>query len=548
MTTQTLPHRILAAFVLALTWLLLFVPRTSSGQDFFTEEVADETSSEIMTGYTSKLSVFAGDQVHFKTSTVADSFSATVMRFGQRIDTLFVLEGLPGLHQDIPDSVWKVGCGWQTTFSVVIPEDAKSGIYSAYLKDSNGEAIYVTFVVKPAVPPSAAIAVLASTNTWNAYNAWGGKSFYVPSDDYATFLSFERPNRRANPVARGINHLTRAELWVLGWLEKNGYAYDLYADGDLHADTTLFDGYQTVILNTHPEYWSAEMLDGLERFLNRGGNLLYLGGNGLYWKTTFDSTGTVMEVRKDRSVHAQTGEQGGLWSAVGRPQARYLGVRYTSAGYNTWAAFRVANADHWVFEGTGLVAGSRFGFLGFNGGGASGWETDKIDPENSPANLVLLAKGENPNGGGADMVYYDHPGGGFVFSASSMSFGGTFIRYQNMQQMMHNLLRGRPTSVAERPSRALPGKYRLLPNYPNPFNTGTRIEYELGRPQEVRVTVYDLRGTAIRVLVREWQKPGMYRVRWDGRDTAGRKVASGVYLYRLETSEAVLTRKLLVVR
>ncbi len=511
--------------------------------------MAEELTSEVMSGYTATISVSQGDSVYFKTSTAADSFSAILMRFGERVDTLAVVGSIPGMFQDIPDSVWKVGCGWQTTFALWIPDSARSGLYSAYLKDSNGGAIYVTFIVKPARRPSAAIAVLASTNTWNAYNAWGGKSLYVPSDDYAKFVSFERPNRRANPVASGINHLTRAELWVLSWLEKNGYDYDLYADADLHADTTLFDGYQTVILNTHPEYWTANMMDGLQRFLNHGGNLLYLGGNGLYWKATFDSTGTVMEVRKDRAVHVQTGEQGGQWREVGRPQARILGVRYTSAGYNTWAAYQVVNGDHWVFEGTGLTSGSRFGFLGFNGGGASGWETDKIDPDNSPANVVLLAKGQNPNGGGANMVYYDHPGGGYVFSVGSISFGGTFIRYENMQRMIRNLLRGRPTYVSERPDHRLPQQVRLERNYPNPFNAGTRIGYELPEAGDVTVSIVNVRGEVVRTLFHGRQGPGRHTLLWDGRDGAGRLVASGVYLYRLVVAGGkTITRKLMLLR
>jgi hypothetical protein len=102
----------------------------------------------------------------------------------------------------------------------------------------------------------------------------------------------------------------------------------------------------------------------------------------------------------------------------------------------------VSTPTHWVFAGTGVVVGSLIGGSGLNsfGGGASGWETDKVVSGVTPANRVLLAKGTNANSGGADMLYYDHAGGGGVFSVGSINFGGSLIVDANLTKIVRNVL------------------------------------------------------------------------------------------------------------
>jgi N,N-dimethylformamidase len=105
-------------------------------------------------------------------------------------------------------------------------------------------------------------------------------------------------------------------------------------------------------------------------------------------------------------------------------EANLLGVVCTDAGIMTAAPYRVVAADHWVFEGTGLRDGDLFGQKSLQErihGGASGHETDKRSPH-SPPGTVLLAKGINPDEGGAEIVYYETPGGGAVFSVGSITY------------------------------------------------------------------------------------------------------------------------------
>ena len=95
---------------------------------------------------------------------------------------------------------------------------------------------------------------------------------------------------------------------------------------------------------------------------------------------------------------------------------------------------------------------------------------------------------------------------------------------------------------------ALPDNTQLLQNAPNPFNSQTIVSYFLLEPGPVRLEVFALSGQRIAVLDHGPQQAGYHRLSWDGRDAAGRSVASGTYLYRLVTDEVVLTRKLVLLR
>lgn len=110
----------------------------------------------------------------------------------------------------------------------------------------------------------------------------------------------------------------------------------------------------------------------------------------------------------------------------------------------------------------------------------------------------------------------------------------------------------RPVGIeddAENPE--LPRQYALCQNYPNPFNPGTDIRYQISdtrSPVYTTLTIYNLLGQEVRVLVNEMKKPGYYSVAWDGIDAFGRAVPSGIYLYRLETANFVATKKMILAR
>lgn len=103
-----------------------------------------------------------------------------------------------------------------------------------------------------------------------------------------------------------------------------------------------------------------------------------------------------------------------------------------------------------------------------------------------------------------------------------------------------------PTSVDERPS--LVSDFALAQNYPNPFNPITTIKYEIRTAADVTLKVINLRGQAVRTLANERKSTGSYLVQWDGKDAHGQQVASGVYLYRLETRDFTKTMRMLLLQ
>ena len=97
-------------------------------------------------------------------------------------------------------------------------------------------------------------------------------------------------------------------------------------------------------------------------------------------------------------------------------------------------------------------------------------------------------------------------------------------------------------------SVAEPLSFQLLPNYPNPFNLQTSIAYQIPQTDWTRLSMYNLSGQLVKHLVDEVQPAGSYQVLWDGTNTAGEAVASGVYVYRLRAGGGQQARRLLLLK
>ena len=94
----------------------------------------------------------------------------------------------------------------------------------------------------------------------------------------------------------------------------------------------------------------------------------------------------------------------------------------------------------------------------------------------------------------------------------------------------------------------MPEDFEFPPNYPNPFNPETTIPFAVPDLVYVSIEIYDILGQRVKTLVSDEMNVGTYSVVWNGRDDAGREVASGVYLYRIIAGEFVAKRRLLLVR
>jgi hypothetical protein len=261
-------------------------------------------------------------------------------------------------------------------------------------------------------------------------------------------ISFDRPEpinyvpeqvQCTDPIeGRQACHVAPAEWRLLGWLEREGFAYDLYSDYQLHSGQLDLDAHRVLVLSTHPEYWSEEAYRRVKRWVHeRGGRLMYLGGNGINCKIEYLDNGRHMRCLN----HWPDGYESRFHYRV-ESEANLLGVAFSDPGAMTVAPYEVVEPEHWVFAGTNLKKGGRFGIRTLHeryGDGASGHETDKVTP-NSPKNVCLLAKGLNPDDGGAHLVYYETPNGGAVFSAGSITYPTGLMCEQMLSRITSNVL------------------------------------------------------------------------------------------------------------
>jgi hypothetical protein len=415
-------------------------------------------------GYCVPLSGAMGKTLEFHVS-ADSSYEMTYVQLGVEGDKMTPMSDpveFGARPQAVPPAPWESGCGWDAVFALTIPPEWTSGMYSARCVASDGTESHIVFVVKPPMVQPGRIAVLASTNTWNAYNDWGGRSKYT--NPPAAILSFERPSTAAtSPIDDGNpNHLTRAELWVTGWLVAAGYVIDVYTDSDFHAGIEGFSDYSAVILSTHPEYWSDQMLGELTAYLDAGGSLLYLGGNGIFERVELDvDNNRMIALNGDETLNRAFCYFRNLDPP--RSEKEILGVSHRDDNYPEKASYAVLRADHRFFSGTQLADYDEIGVDGLNGGGASGWEMGTsapgtaadgvilVSPLNgpekdrgsAPPGTILLARGTNdgPQGRfGADMVTYRTAAGGQVFSVGSITFGGSLIIDLDLQAIVRNIL------------------------------------------------------------------------------------------------------------
>ena len=405
--------------------------------------------------------------------------------------------------------------GWEEDFSFAIPEEMRSGVYAAShllrASEQAGGEDYVPFFVTPKRgAPSADILFLAPTASYLAYanfhimadpshkERWSRitkKEFppeypIHPADKYMVdqklsslydrhtdgsgvcYSSRLRPILNMRPKytmqisedSQGDPHQFNADLHLLDWMETKGFEFDVVTDEDLHLEgADLLNPYRVVVTGSHPEYWSGQMLNALEAYLASGGRLMYMGGNGFYWVTSFDSEHPhVIEVRRWGGIrtweaspgeyhHSTTGETGGLWRYRGSPPQRLVGVGFTAQGFAGSAPYRRQPGSFdpraaFIFEGIG--EDESIGDFGLVMGGAGGDEVDRADVAvGTPPHALVLASAtgfsdlyqhvieevlisDSSQGGTvnplvrADMVYFEGPKGGAVFSVGSISWCG----------------------------------------------------------------------------------------------------------------------------
>ena len=396
---------------------------------------------------------------------------------------------------------------WQPGFEFKLPADFKSGVYAARLRTETAED-YVPFFVRPRKGTATAkIAFLVPTFSYLAYGGTGNQGFNILSN-YAhhTDGSGIGYSSRLRPITNMRPKITTRNPWqfmedtyIVDWLDAKGLAADIITDQDLHFEgAALLAPYKVVLTGSHPEYYSHEMLEGLHTYLEKGGRVVYMGGNGFYWVTPMDANGRFIELRRrdgtehwqgapGESYHSLTGEPGGLWRFRGIPPQRYFGVGFTAQGFDKGSPYKRMPGSFdpraaFIFEGIGAdeVIGD-FPSLAL-GEGAAGQEIDRVDYAlGSPPHTLILAQSfghsdayqhvveevntsDSRQGGTvnklvhADLAYLEYPHGGAVFSTGSIAWCASlsYNNYaNNVSRITENVVR-RFASEAPLPAPAAP--------------------------------------------------------------------------------------------
>jgi len=133
------------------------------------------------------------------------------------------------------------------------------------------------------------------------------------------------------------------------------------------------------------------------------------------------------------------------------------------------------------------------------------------------------------------------------FTANTAGFGGVLYS-DNSQISVQNCILN--SNLVDEAGSILACKSSsvFLQNYPNPFNNKTIISYQLSNPSHVDLNIYNILGQKIRMLVSKKRPEGVYEVTWDGQNSHGLPVSSGIYFYRLKTKKFVKTKKMVLVR
>ena len=412
---------------------------------------------------------------------------------------------------------------WDPSFSWELPKDLRSGCYAAFLKGGDEED-YVTFFVSDSTPKEK-IAFLVPTITYLAYanervlfagidfsgltnipiivdpydaflgenlKEFGGSIYDVHSDGSGIcYSTSRRPIVNLRPKHRHWVHSCPRklpfDLYLIDWLEKKGFSYDVITDHDLHKrGHELLKEYDVVLTGSHPEYWTSSMLDGLDHFMDDGGNLMYLGGNGFYWVTAVDpERDHIIEVRRGYAAGraweshvgelelASNGEIGGIWRHLGRSPNKLVGVGFAAQGWDMktpgYKRLPASYDPNVQFIFKGIERDEVIGDFGLVMSGAAGDEVDRIDYDyGTPPQAIRLATSEglhssyylvchedvmvtmpsidgtNNQNVRADMVYYQTQNDGAVFSVGSINWLGSLSHnnYENnVSRITENVLR-----------------------------------------------------------------------------------------------------------
>ncbi|MEE3279133.1 MAG: N,N-dimethylformamidase beta subunit family domain-containing protein [Pseudomonadota bacterium] len=411
--------------------------------------------------------------------------------------------------------------GWRDVVSWLVPKDLRSGQYAFKITQADSEEYVPFFVRAPKNRRGSGIAYLVPSATYLAYAnirlAFSGgllgptrvvdanQAFLSVHEDVG-FSLYEHHadgsgvhfSSRLRPV---LNFRPKTGTWafnadthITAWLDAIDQDFDVVTDEDLHLEgLNAIEGYRVLITGSHPEYYSTPMRNALSEWLEQSGRLMYLGGNGFYWRIAFcPENPAIIEVRRAEDgtrawisnpgeyYQQFDGQYGGLWRRLGRAPNELVGIGFAAQGFDGGSYYKVREGSRdprAAFIVAGIDQTEIWGDFGVQGGGAAGEEIDRWDESlGSPMHALILATSEDHNVGmlrvkeefhmmhpltkdskvRADMTFCETPSGGAVFSVGSISYTGS-LSHNNYDNVIETLTR----NVLKRFNDAMPFDYPL---------------------------------------------------------------------------------------
>ena len=364
-------------------------------------------------GYTDRLSALPGETVAVRCASRAARFDVRITRVGADRMQVFEQQGIAGTDQTVPERAWAVGCGWDDTFEFEVGHDWPSGFYEIEFMPSGttdpAAAGHAFIAVRAGRPDPTRPLLVLGTNTYQAYNQWGGRCMYTGAVEVSLDRPLERgylrrpiapvevayDGRLADTTGHDREHTRLVEyqathgypLWTSSagwhnwerrfvvWAESAGFGVDVATSSDLHRSDEVLAGRRLVLSVGHDEYWSWEMRDHIDAYVDGGGAWAVFSGNTCFWQVRFDAAGRTMTCYKGAARTSDPVDDptrlSGMWSdpRIGRPENLTTGLSFSRAGYahvgdatrHAAGGFEIQRPEHWALAGTGLQHGDQLG-------------------------------------------------------------------------------------------------------------------------------------------------------------------------------------------
>ena len=465
----------------------IVVENAQSGNPISEWGVPDFRDNRIA-GFSTKMSLNAGETVHFKISVqTGATYTLKIYRLGyyggngaRLIQNLGTLSGV-AQPAGISDPVTGLlDCGnWSESASWNIPTTAVSGFYIAKLERTGGGSNHIAFVVRNDASSSDLYLQIPDA-TWQAYNGYGGNSMYDGNtgfpNGHAVKVSYNRPFFPYNSLfatdGREADWYMNALYPMIRWLERNGYDVTYTSCNDVERNGGRLLNHQVFLTVGHDEYWSKNHRNNVEAARDAGIHMAFFSGNEVYWKTRWESNvsgedrtlvcykeGLLADSSKEeRTCGTKCDPNPSEWTGLWRTGQNYDGGRPENAltGQISWVEFpseigvpaTYQKLRFWrnIPSITTLTSGQT-AFLGAN---TLGFEWDyeqELFAGSYPEGRITMSS-RTANSRTHKLSLYRHNSGALVFGAGTVQWswgldgnhaGGTSVVSPEMQQATVNL-------------------------------------------------------------------------------------------------------------